>query len=305
MLIFAASDKGGTGRSVTSTNILYRRALQGADVCYLDFDFGSPTAGMIFQVDAVGRGTHDGGLHAYLQGRTMIPHRVDVWAESDRPGLRSKPPNAGRLVFYPGDEGGGEFAARSETVKRCADLFLRLDEEFDCCLFDLSAGRSYATEIVLAATALPELRSVPARWVVFHRWTRQHIIAASGLVYGERGIIATGTGMGHDPQRLREAIRFVRTAVVDPDAADLAALRAAQVAWLRDCNDDLKNLAAQHNVGRTVLLGSVPLDPVLQWREQLISDNDVWGRRIANSQTVAAFDLLAERLVDDAAWESL
>ena len=44
MFVFAASDKGGTGRSVTSSNLLYRSALQGNDVCYLDFDFGSPTA---------------------------------------------------------------------------------------------------------------------------------------------------------------------------------------------------------------------------------------------------------------------
>ena len=48
MLVFATSDKGGTGRSVTSCNIAYRLSLQGNDVVYLDFDFGSPTAGAIF-----------------------------------------------------------------------------------------------------------------------------------------------------------------------------------------------------------------------------------------------------------------
>ena len=32
MLVFATSDKGGTGRSVTSSNVVYRRALQGGDV---------------------------------------------------------------------------------------------------------------------------------------------------------------------------------------------------------------------------------------------------------------------------------
>ncbi len=54
-------------------------------------------------------------------------------------------------------------------------------------IVDLSAGRSYATDMVLAATALEEMREVPARWLVFHRWTRQHIIAASGLVFGKAG----------------------------------------------------------------------------------------------------------------------
>ena len=69
MLVFATSDKGGTGRSVTSSNIIYRRALQGGDVCYLDFDFGSPTAGSIFQINTVSRGTEAGGLHSYLRGK--------------------------------------------------------------------------------------------------------------------------------------------------------------------------------------------------------------------------------------------
>ena len=50
MLVFAASDKGGTGRSVTSANLAYQRALAGDDVCYLDFDFGSPTAAAVFDV---------------------------------------------------------------------------------------------------------------------------------------------------------------------------------------------------------------------------------------------------------------
>ena len=29
------------------------------------------------------------------------------------------------------------------------------------------------------------------------------------------------------------------------------------------------------------MIGSVPLDPVLQWREQLITDSDVWARHVA------------------------
>jgi MinD-like ATPase involved in chromosome partitioning or flagellar assembly len=74
VLVFATSDKGGTGRSVTSSNILYRTALTGADVCYLDFDFGSPTAGSIFAIDGLTRGTDSkAGLHSYLLGRAPKP----------------------------------------------------------------------------------------------------------------------------------------------------------------------------------------------------------------------------------------
>ncbi|GAA4683650.1 SCO2523 family variant P-loop protein [Phytohabitans rumicis] len=305
MLIFATSDKGGTGRSVTSCNVLYRRALQGSDTCYLDFDFGSPTAGTVFNLPDVARGTNRGGLHSYLRGLVSDPHAVDIWSESDRHSLRGRPAGAGRLVLYPGDASGGEFATDTEVVRRCVRLFLRLEEEFELTFVDLSAGRSYATEIVLAATAMPEMQPVTARWLVFHRWTRQHIIAASGLVYGERGIIDAGMQWGHDRNTLANSIRFVRTAVVDPNSPELAGLRAAQVAWLRDCNRDLRELATDRRVGRTLELGSVPLDPVLQWREQLISDSDVLARQIANRETVEAFEALAKRISDDAAWEGL
>jgi hypothetical protein len=305
VLVFATSDKGGTGRSVTSSNVIYRRAIQGGDVCYLDFNFGSPTAGAIFNIAAAVRGTLNGGLHSYLQGELNEPERLDVWSESDRVCLRDRPMGAGRLVLLPGDAGRGEFPANRDVVQQCVSLFLRLEEEFELCLVDLSAGRSYATAMALEATAEPELQSVTTRWLVFHRWTRQHIIAANGLVYGDRGILDIGVDRGHDRRALNDSIRFVRTAVVDPNSAELSGLRPAQVAWLRETNRDLQELAGQRKLGRTSMLGMVPLDPVLQWREQLISDDDTYASQIANRETVDAFETLAKRLVDDTAWEGL
>jgi hypothetical protein len=305
VIVFATSDKGGTGRSVTSSNIVYRRALQGNDTCYVDFDFGSPTVGAIFNIGSVARGTVTGGTHSYLQEQVAEPCRIDVWSESDRQALRSRPAGAGQLVLFPGDAGGGEFPVRPDMVERCAKLLLRLEEEFDLCLIDLSAGRSYASAMVLAATARAELRSVQCRWLVFHRWTRQHIIAAGGLVRGPRGIVEVGREYGHDPDELIAAIRFVRTAVLEQDADELQGLRSEQLAWLSNCNRDLKELASKNRLGRTAVLGSIPLDPVLQWREQLISEEDVYATRIANEQTLTALDELAKRVIDHNAWEGL
>jgi hypothetical protein len=305
MLVFATSDKGGTGRSVTSSNLVYRRALQGTDVAYLDFDFGSPTAGAIFAITSAERGTLDGGLHSYFSGIVDSPQRLDVWAASDRPSLRHRPDGAGQLYLLPGDAGGGEFGTTPQMVQRCVRLLLRMEEEFDITLVDLSAGRSHATDIVLAATARPELRDMTARWLVFHRWTRQHIIAAAGLVHGPHGIINSGHRYGHSHEQLARSIRFVRTAVVDPNSDELAGLRPAQVAWLRESHQELQRLASDHRVGRTAMLGAVPLDPVLQWREQLISDTDTITRQIANRATVDAFETLAKSLTDDDAWLGL
>jgi len=305
MIIFATSDKGGTGRSVTGSNLAYRHALQGKDACYLDFDFGSPTSGAIFDLSKVQAGTDGDGLHSYLVDGIPEPRTINVWAETQREALRNRPAGVGRLTLIPGDRGRGEFPSSAEIVKRCVDLLVRADEEYDLVLVDLSAGRSYATEIVLAATADDALKAVEARWVVFHRWTRQHIIAASGLVYGPHGILDTGVTFGHDRGELVDKIRFVRTAVLDPSAADQAGLRPEQLAWLDVCNRRLKDLAAGAKVGRVNLLGVIPLDPVLQWQEQLLTNDDVWLHRTANERTVNAFEDLAKKIVDPDAWEGL
>jgi hypothetical protein len=305
VLVIATSDKGGTGRSVTSSNTIYRRSLRGSDVCYLDFDFGSPTAGAIFGVERAARGIEGGGLHSYLQGKIAEPERIDVWHDSDRESMRARPPGAGRLVLLPGDRGGGEFAMTRDVVQRCTKLLIRLQEEFELCLIDLSAGRSHAAEMILTATVQPELRSIETRWLVFHRWTRQHVIAAAGLVYGDRGLIQGGVERGHHEHELANSIRFVRTAVVDPESGEWAGLQSTQVAWLHDCNSDLQELARRSRLGRTAVLASVPLDPALQMREQLISDQDVWAKQIANPATIEAFDQLAQKLVDPTAWERL
>lgn len=303
MIVFAASDKGGTGRSVTSANLAYQRALAGDDVCYLDFDFGSPTAAAVFDVSHARQAAADQGLHTYLEGQVSEPAQIDVWSHSEHPVLRDPPPGAGRLVLMPGDLGGGEFATTDENLRRCVDLLLRLNSEFEMIIVDLSAGRSYAVEMALAATSQREMRGIKSRWLVFHRWTRQHVAAAAGLVFGKRGILAGGVARGHDEEALRNVIRFVRAAVPDPESALWSQVSATQSAWMRECDRDLKQLSSTLGIGYTQVLGSVPLEPVLQWREQLITDEDVLGSQIANRETWEALSELAIRLTDDKHWE--
>jgi hypothetical protein len=309
LIVFATSDKGGTGRSVTSANMVYRKALTGKDVAYLDFDFGSPTSGAIFQAAEIERGIKNGrGLHSYFRNVAQQPEYVDLWQASRRNSLQDQPGNAGRLVLVPGDFGGSEFSLRQDMPGRCVSLFLRIEEQFDLCLVDLSAGRSYALELALTATARSEFRSIPIRFLVFHRWTRQHIIAAEGLLNGPRGILDTGKRAGWNEDELRSNIKFVHTAVIDPNAPTPtgapAGLRAPQVNWLTAADGDMLRLAADLGLGHLKTLGSVPLDPVLQWQEQLITDHDVHVREIANRETVASFEKLASDLDNDDMWRS-
>ncbi|MFC8101953.1 SCO2523 family variant P-loop protein [Streptomyces sp. NPDC017454] len=302
MLVFATSGKGGAGRSVISANLAYQRALIGDHVAYVDFDFGSPTAAVVFDVPGGMHGTERSALHAYLEGETQEPARIDVWGQSEHPLLRARPNQAGRLVLLPGDADGGELATGTEEVERCVDLLLRLNSEFDLVVVDLRAGRSYAVDLVLAATAHPLMRQVPFRWLVVHRWTRLHVIAASGLVHQDNGIIRAGVERGHDEEALRAAIRFVRSAVPDPASPLWSPCSPAQAAWTQACDEALRRLAAEQHIGDGVVLGVVPLEPLLQWREQLITEEDVLSTQIAQKQTLEALESIAWRLTDGACW---
>jgi hypothetical protein len=300
VLVFAASDKGGTGRSVTCANIAFRCALNGLDIAYLDFDFGSPTAPAVFRLTAEAGRLAPRGMHSYLQGRMPEPSRLEMWTHSERTALRDRPAGAGRLCLYPGDRGGGEFPVSSAAVGHCLNLLLQLQTEFDVVFADLSAGRSFAVELALTVAARPELAGTVTRWLIFHRWTHQHILATADLVHGERGILSFGEALGYDREALADSIRYVRAAV--PQETDQ--LRAAQEQWIRTLDAQLGAMAADKRLGKAVTLGSVPLEPVLQWQEQIITDRDARESKVANIATVEAYRSLAEALRDDARWEA-
>lgn len=303
MLVFASSDKGGTGRTVTACNLAFRLTLRGRDVAYLDFDFGSPTAGAVFELAALERGTEAGGLHAYLLGRDSQPASADIRAETARTALRPRQPGSGRLMFFPGDRGGAEFYPQADVIDRAATLFRILESEFDVCVVDLSAGRSAAVEVCLRALATPSLRATTVRWLLFHRWTRQHVLAASGLVYGEQGILHIARDSGHHEREFANLLRTVRTAVPslnNPAAAD----SAAQAAWLRTCDSELKTLARDLRLGQSTVIGETPLEPMLLWREQIVLDSDV-RQQLAKDATIRSFNELADNLSDQDVWESL
>ena len=301
MLIFSVSDKGGTGRSVTSTNIAYQAAQIGRDACYLDFDFGSPTIGAIFDIEDYADQVLDDGLHDYLNGRAPEPRRLSVWELTTRDSVK-QPPGGGRLDLYPGTSGGSSFVVDEHTVARCVDLITRLNEQYDLCIVDLSAGRSFAAQLALQTLAHGALSGIEARWLVFHRWTRQHIYAAQSLVYGRHGLIETAEESGIPEERMQAMIRYVRTAVIDPHGPSNAALRPSQAAWLWECDQDLERLASRAKLGQNRRIGSIPLEPILQWREQLLTDRDVLVTQVANSETTNELRRLTNVLLDETPW---
>lgn len=303
MLVFSVSDKGGTGRSVTSCNMAYRLSMDGLKVAYVDFDLGSPTAGGIFEMTRLDTGLlGGGGLHDYLLGESGIPTPLSVRSETSRAQLSQSRHPSGRLVLFPGDRGGSEINKRVEgMLERCIALLTTCEEEYDVTFVDLSAGRSATLELVLEAVPRIPVRTTEARWLVFHRWTRQHVSAAYSLVYGDNGLLKTGTAFDHDEARLLRSLRFVRTAVPELRGEDRG-MRAAQAEWLQRQHDALSRTADRLDMGTTMVLGQTPVEPVLQCREQVILNIDV-STRIANQETVDAFRNLSDRLVSTAVWE--
>lgn len=301
MLVFSVSDKGGTGRSVTSTNVAYQAALLGHDACYLDFDFGSPTVGAIFDVEEQAGDVVGDGLHDYLNDRAAEPRRLDVWSLSSHDSVR-KPPGGGRLDLFPGSKGGASFMVDQNTATRCLNLLTRLNEQYDLCVVDLSAGRSFALQLALQTLASPVMAPIETRWLVFHRWTRQHVYAAKSLVYGTNGLIETAQLYDIPQERMLAMLRYVRTAVIDPHGPDTAILRPSQQAWLWECDQELERLASRSKLGQSLRIGSIPLEPVLQWREQLITDRDVLMTMVANPGTIKALKELTTVLLDDKPW---
>jgi hypothetical protein len=270
----------------------------------VDFDFGSPTVGAVFGISALDSGTATGrGTHSLLRGETDLPEFVDVWTASEDDWVRDHEPASGRLALIPGDRGGSEFPITQGMLDRTVRLFQRLEEEFALSIIDLSAGRSYAVQAALQATRDSRLRVATSRWLLFHRWTRQHVVAASYYIRGPAGLLEAGREVGHDPGTLRTAIRVVRTAVVDPNSAELAGLRTPQVAWFLQRDRELHALAASKQIGEAMLLGTIPLDPVLQWREQLLTDREVYQTQVANPGTVVAFEQISTRLRDPQQWQ--
>ena len=71
-----------------------------------------------------------------------------------------------------------------------------------------------------------------------------------------------------------------------------------------ELDQSLGRLARDRKLGPAILLGATPLEPMLQWREQLILNSDV-AKHLANDGTVRAFAQLAADLEDDRYWTAL
>jgi len=139
--------------------------------------------------------------------------------------------------------------------------------------------RSGTSDVV---KALVSIGGGPAKlhaWLVYYRWTIQHVSSATSLC---RQLEAQG-----------QDVHAIRTAYTD--VSDLGEVPA----WYRDRNRELlQRSREEHLDGYQLTDGagldiSIPLERALQWREMVVTDRMV-GEGIAREETTQSYRAIAE-----------
>jgi len=269
------SHKGGTGRTTTAANVAYRLALRNRSVCCIDLDLESPTFGAVVGLPGLEQGAPV-GIHDFLHVDGALRPRppeaasdalVDVWRHATLP----RPPvgRAGRLHLLPGSRErlGIPLVSTEKQGEILARIVATLRGEYDHVLLDVRSGVSATVEAVLAADDVLEA----VNWLVFFRWTPQHLLGAGDLC--ER-LAATGAD-----------ISLVRTAYREPDGLS---------SWYRDQHRELTK-RARSVLGEWDVVASIAAEPMLQWKEGIVTEENVRDG-IADSATIAGYELLAGEL---------
>lgn len=291
--VFAlTSFKGGTGRTVAAANLAYQLALSGKDVCCVDLDLTSPSFGAVLDLAGLETGA-DEGVHDLLPRGTIdgpdLPPSLDagnsirlcknVWSLTESKELdRSLAPDSGRFDLLPGkgevDYVEGNYDAMAAAL---GEVLYELRDRYDAVFADLRSGKSDVL-YALGNASLPGDAALDISWLVFYRWTPQHI---SG----------TATLIGELQDQFGADVRTVRTAYTPPgdySARNLSWFEQQEAALERQRNSEF---------GAVPLIGTIPREDVLLWREGVITDED-WQAGHAAKETVDAYRVVLRRILD-------
>jgi len=270
-IVAAISHKGGTGRTTAAANVAYRLALDGTSVCVVDLDLTSPTFGAVLGMSDILTGAPL-GMHDLLADPALAEEPGEllrsVWT-GNRSLLQDVSHGPAKFVLLPGKDTLEAHVdiGDVESQGRSLALTMRwLSERYEVVILDVRSG---ASDTVAAVLHAHEQMDAPLdAWLVFFRWTPQHLAGAHELC-----------------QRLdkRPAVKTVRTAYADPTGSH-------------------KWFGEQHKILETELDAlledflpscTIPFEAMLRWKETVIRDGDVKAG-IANQATTTAYRSLAK-----------
>jgi hypothetical protein len=299
--VFAAiSHKGGTGRSVTMANVAYALALRGKDVCLIDLDLASPTMGSVLEIPELQTGVtkaYDSGnplsvtdvLEGVLdrdrdrEAEEIEGALVNVWRRSECFN-GEQPARAGSFFFLPGRRWQGDKFDAHDMAPILDQILGVIARKYDIIICDLRSGLSEPFQAFFDGRLSKRL----AAFVFHYRWTPQQLNGLSEMLSPEvMSRIST------------DRVRFVRTAVMDADSYEAFSSFGK---WVGDSSRKLEARLSELNTpidisDQELLLGQVPIEPVLQWRETIITPRLV-GDGIAQRATVDAFESIAAAMIE-------
>jgi len=233
----------------------------GPKVCMVDIDLGSSTLGSVWGVREMRAGVKGRvGVHELLRMDNPEP-KLDkalenLWDRSAwlRNRVMESSPNRGRLALLPGNFRYGDSGTQADELKvPLYSVLSALCDRFEFVFADIRSGLAAVTQALFDKATFQDLIG---GWLIFHRWTPQHLIGASDMV-----------------ELLKESkwnsglIHLVRTAYVDPND-----LPEENRRWFVQQNADLaKDESDMCRVTRVRRIGVIPFSRVLQWQERIIS----------------------------------
>ena len=283
--VFACiSHKGGTGRTVTTVNVAYQLARQGNTVCVIDLDLASPTLGSAVGLERIAGGA-DVGVHDVLIG-SFRPENVEelewnVW-KSPHISDTFRLGTSGDFRIIPGVRDGGDQSMEGEhAASRLGKMLAILKTRYDYIFCDLRSGVSLVCEAFLDYPISGYLDA----WLLFFRWTNQHLVGVKDLGVALREVLDSG-------EHSTVPLFLIRTAAIDPSTVD-----GRLGTWIARRHGELQQelrtvkIAMGHSVRE---LGTVSLNPVLQWSERILTERDLDAT--GDSQTIADFRVIADEI---------
>jgi hypothetical protein len=274
----AVSHKGGAGRSTAAANVAYQAANAGRSVCLVDLDLDSATMGAVLGLSERAVGGKLGiqsllatdGLPQVSIDRLLLDLRNVRFVDD----LVFTGANPGAFYLVPGNAEQKELVSEAEMGPILADALSWLATTFDIVIVDVRAGKSAALRAILDAAASLDHFT----WLLFYRWTHQHLSAARDMVE-----TLSQWAQAYEQPRPVVPVSTARIARVDVNGDP----------WFEHQYDALQlreDREIAQRLGRPA--ESIPFDRVFQWKEQILCG----PRHQGGQATVAAFRDLANCL---------